>query len=171
MEEKKWYRVVDPLNPLHDCDVLLSGQIVRNIAWADDEDEKFCRVIAMRRVDVFVGDRPFQLFAKEGEDLGLLISNACIASSPFQDEVMVTGTDRPFGLCLDESEMTREDGVMLRVARYEKAIQIALTGADGVFRATSTQTDDLREAWERLIIGMFERDDDEDDICYALRNN
>lgn len=168
MSEKKWYRVSDTLNPLHGCDV--TGR-EKNVGHSDGTMTEMFVITALRRVDIFVGDRPFQLVAKDGEYLGLLVDKAHLVDSPFQDEIMEVGDDRPFGICLDESEMTREDGVMLRVARYEKAVQIALSGADGKLRATNTQTDDLRYAWEQLIVGMFERNDDEDDIAYALRNN
>lgn len=172
MEEKKWFRVIDPLSPLYGCDVLLSGEKVYNVEWAvGGEDEEFHRVIAMRRVDVFVGDRPFQLVAKEGQDLGLLISNACFASSPVQDEIVEAGTDRPHGLCIDESEMTRQDGVTLRIARYERATQIAVEDADDCLMATHTDSSDARESWERVIVDMFERGDDLEDIVYALRNS
>lgn len=169
--ERKWYRVIDPLSPLYGCDVLLSGEHVRSIAWAfDPEDEAFYRIVAMRRMDVIMGDRPFQLVAKKGEDLGLLISNACISSSPIQDEIIETGTDRPYGICINEGEMTRGDGYTLRVAQYEKATQIALSDSDGKLLATHTDLESS-QYWEEEILRMFERGDDPDDIVYALRNN
>lgn len=171
MEEKKWYRVIDPLSPLYGCDVLLDGHRVWGVEWAVDADESFYRVVAMRRVDVFVGDRPFQLVAKDGQDLGLMISNACFAASPVQDEIVVTGTDRPHGLCLDESEMTREDGATLRIARYEKATQIAVEDADDGLLASETDSTEARAVWESVIIGLFESGEDVGDIVYALRKN
>jgi len=175
-EDVKWYRVTDPLSPLCGCDVRLSGLRVWNIAWSRPGTE-FYQVVAMRKVDVFVGDRPFQLVAKEGEDLGLLINMDQLAESPFQNDVMEIGRDRPHGICLDESEMTRQDGVTLRIARYERATQIALEDADDCLLATTTEPikptdpDEVRNAWEDAIITMFERGDDVDDICYALRTN
>jgi hypothetical protein len=171
VEAKKWYRVIDPLSPLYGSDVLLSGEAVWNVAWATDEDEKFYQVIGIRRVDVFLGDRPFQLMAKDGDDLGFLISNTRIASSPIQDNVVVTGTDRPHGICIDETEMTRQDGTTLRIARYERATQIAVEDNNGDLMATHTDSTEFRDHWEKVIVGMFEDGDEVEDIAYALRSN
>ncbi len=172
--EKKWYRVIDPLNPLFGCDVLLSGRAVWNIEWAFDEDVKFYQVIAMRRVDVFVGDRPFQLVAKEGEDLGLMISSCCIASSPIQDETVELTTDRPYGLCIDESEMTRRDGYTLRVARYEQATQVALSDPQEELLATKTFAampgrEGIGYTPDETVIAMFECGNDPDEIVAILK--
>jgi hypothetical protein len=164
-DDVKWYRVVDPLSPLCGCDVRLG--LFRLLAQGGVE---WGRVEAMRKVDVFVGDRPFQLVAKEGEDLGLMINLDQLAESPFQADVMEIGRDRPHGICLDESEMTRADGVTLRVARYERAVQIALEDPDDCLLATATETSAARSVWETKIIDMFERGDDQDDLCYALRS-
>lgn len=161
-ENKKWYRVNDPLSPLCGCDV--TG--IEAISW-----EGWLSITALRRVDVFVGDRPFQLVAKEGEHLGLLIDTAQLVDSPFQDDVMVVGRDRPHGICLDESEMTRADGVTLRVARYERATQIALEDPDDCLLATKTETGDFKDVWETQIIARFELGDDQDDLVYMLRSN
>lgn len=165
MEEMKWFRVVDPLSPLYGCDV--RGWESEAAFGPDDA----LIVTAMRRVDVFVGNRPFQLVAKQGEDLGLAVRTSQLDVSPVQDEIIETGTDRPHGLCLDESEMTRLDGVTLRVARYERATQIALEDPDGVLVATATESGEARGAWETAIVDMFEHGDDQDDITYALRNS
>ena len=167
MGEKRnsgWYRVVDPLNPLCGCDVRVPRVFIEN-------DLKMAVVDAVRRVDIFVGDRPFQLFAPEGQSLGVWVNVKHLAASPIQDEVVETGADRPYGICIDESEMTRADGVTLRVARYERATQVARENADGQLLSTATKTDELRNFWEELIVNMFSRGDDQDDITYALRNN
>lgn len=162
--EKKWYRVVDPLSPLYGCDV--TGY---RTAWDSDTDETLMIAItAMRRVDVFVGDRPFQLVAKDGESLGLWIDVECLDDSPVQDETVETGTDRPHGICIDESEMERGDGVKLRVARYERATQIAVESPDGELRATKTATDELRSVWEDLIVGKFQLGEDIDNLVVLL---
>lgn len=171
MNEKKWYRVIDPLSPLYGCDVSVKGGIVTYLPDTMTPDRRFTTVTGLRRVDVFVGDRPFQLIAKDGEDLGLLIDRTQLEDSPIQDEIVVTGTDRPFGLCLDESEMTREDGTCLRIARYEQAIQIAVTDSDGKLLATDTSSGPERLVWEIQLIAMFERNDAAEDIAYCLRNN
>lgn len=162
MDEKKWYRVIDPLNPLYGCDV--SGVEALSV-------EGWLNLTAMRRVDVFVGDRPFQLIAKSGEYLGVLIDCDHLALAPIQDVTMVTGTDRPHGLCLDESEMVRKDGVTLRVARYERATQIAVEDAEENLLGTSTETGDFKDEWERQIIALFESGAEPEDIAYALEEN
>lgn len=162
VEKAKWYRVIDPLNPLYGCDVEGAESL---------SAEGWLRVQAMRRVDIFVGDRPFQLVAPEKGCLGVLIDMDHLEASPIQDEVVETGTDRPHGLCLDESEMTRQDGVTLRIARYERATQIALEDSEGELLATATESGEARNAWETAIIDMFERGDDQDDIQFALRNS
>lgn len=164
MEEEKWFRVTDPLSPLYGCDV--RGWRSQAVFGADDA----LVVTALRRVDVFVGDRPFQLIAPEGEDLGVAVRTEQLQESPLQDETVETGTDRPHGLCLDESEMTRSDGSTLRIARYERATQIAVEDTNGDLLSTRTETADVRALWEQTIVDMFERGDDIDDIAYALEH-
>jgi hypothetical protein len=128
-------------------------------------------VIALRRVDVFVGDRPFQLVAREGEDLGIAVRTDQLDESPLQDETIETGTDRPHGLCIDESEMSRDDGSTLRIARYERATQIAVEDSNGDLLATRTETADYRDVWEREITRLFETGVDVDEIAYALQES
>lgn len=174
MVEGKWYRVTDPLNPLCGCDVKLGGNGITNVQMKDgvtQEVEHYNRVIALRRVDVFVGDRPFQLVAPEGEHLGVMVDMRHVEISPLQDETVETGTDRPHGLCLDESEMTRKDGLTIRIARYEKATQIALEDGEGNLLATRTEIASFRDTWERQILAMWETGQEQDDIVYALENN
>ncbi len=162
-----WYRVIDPLNPLYGCDVRCRESL---------QAEGWMVVEALRRVDVFVGDRPFQLVAPKGGCLGLLVDSDNLEVSPIQDEVMETATDRPYGLCLNESEMQRGDEVTLRIARYEYSTQIALLSAEGKLLATQTLWNggptgpETTRLWEEKIVSMFERGDDQDDIAYALRN-
>lgn len=159
-----WYRVVDPLNPLYGCDV--SGD---RAAWDDETDETLMiSVKKMRRVDVFVGDRPFQLIAKEGESLGLWIDVKHLEDSPLQDDVVELDTTRPYGLCLDEAEMTRRDGVTLRIARYENAVQIAIEDADDCLMATRTLGDAERKV-ENHLINLWTDGADLDDLVTALK--
>jgi hypothetical protein len=165
MEDMKWYRVTDPLSPLYGSDV--RGREIYSESYPD----VMC-VQAMRRLDLLVGNRPFQLVAAEGDDLGIWIRLTHLQESPIQDDIVETTTDRPFGLCLNESEMTRTDGVTLRIARYEGATQIAVEDlTQGILRsATDTSHPDILEEWEKTIIGMFERGDDAADIAYTLEN-
>lgn len=157
-----WYRVTDPLNPLCGCDVRVETSTL-GPSWL--------HVVALRRVDVFLGDRPFQLFAPPEESLGVMIRKAHLEMSPIQDDVVQTATDRPHGICIDESEMTRADGVTLCVVHYERATQIAVKDSDGRLLATHTDSGDFRNVWEQALIGSFETGNDVDEIVYALRNS
>lgn len=170
MEEKKWYRVIDPLSPLYGCDVLTESSLTA-VNHKDFTTRKFLMVKALRRVDVFVGDRPFQLIAKDGDDLGLMVDRAVLEDSPIQDETVETGTDRPHGICLDESEMTRVDGHKLKIVKYEKAIQIALLDHNGKLLATNTDSSDGKAYWEDSLVRLFVSGADPDDIVYTLRNS
>lgn len=167
--EKKWYRVIDPINPLFGCDV--TGLI------DEDTHPGYLQVTAMRRVDIFVGDRPFQLVGNDYEGLGIMIDTDHLGESLLQDETVELTTERPFGRCIDESEMTRKDGVTLRIARYETHVQIALSDSEGSLLGTQTLWSGgptgpmVVKHWEEKIVSMFERGDDQDDIVYALRNS
>ena len=114
MSDLSWYRVVDPLSPLHGCDV--HGL----------DDGELLEICALRRVDVFVGDRPYQLIAPEGQTLGLLIVRDQLEPSPIQDEVVELATDLPYGTFLEEIEHYRDGGECLHLVAYERAFQVAL---------------------------------------------
>lgn len=120
VEEKKWYRVTDPLSPLFGCDV--RGWVSEAAIGPDNA----LVVEAMRRIDVFVGDRPFQLVATPGENLGLAVRTDQLEESPLQDDIIELTTDSPYGKCVDEEEATRADDLNLHVTTYERAIQVAL---------------------------------------------
>lgn len=126
MNENEWFRVNDPLSPLHGCDVRGSEAVD-----VDEDSLGFLMIEALRRVDVFVGDRPHQLIAPKGGNLGLMIDMDQLEPSPIQNEIVEIGTDRPFGKCIEEYQLDRADGVAIRVARFETATQIALDDVDG----------------------------------------
>lgn len=132
MEDKKWYRVTDPLSPLHGCDV--RGE-PRNLVNIDMSFDRFLIVEALRRVDIFAGDRPFQLIAPDGKSLGMMIEWAQLAESPLQDDIVELATDLPYGACLDEYEAERGDEVRLHVATFERAAQVALTHKGKLLRS------------------------------------
>jgi hypothetical protein len=130
-------------------------------------------ILAMRRVDVFVGDRPFQLIAPEGETLGLLIMQDRLEPSPLQDDIVELSTDLPYGEFLEEVEdgpRGDETGARLTCVAYEERYQIALkwrdvtSGMINVFSRTIQNTDGdvvrVREA--------FNRGDDVDDVRYMI---
>ncbi len=112
----KWFRVTDPLSPLFGCDVQ---------TWSVGLHD-WPLVVALRRVDIFVGDRPFQLVAKSGEDLGLQINPDILTESPMQDDIVELGTDMPYGKVLVELEKTRADGLTLNFVTYERAGQVSI---------------------------------------------
>jgi hypothetical protein len=150
MTEKKWYRVIDPINPLYGCDV--NGTPLE----FPEEFRGLMDVRALRRVDIFVGDRPFQLVAPEGETLGLLISTEHLGECPMQDEIVELVTDRPYGKCLNESQMKRPDGCTFSVAEYEHAVQAAILSSNSSVVATRTlfHTTDKRSSFDG-VIDMF----------------
>lgn len=166
----KWYRVIDPLNPLYGADVMTGGY-TDVIEGDDDREVRYYDVEALRRMDMFFGDRPFQLVAKKGSNLGLMIHEDAIVESPMQSDVVVTGTDRPHGICLNESDMKRKDGCSLQIVKYERATQIALRDGNDKFVATSTHSDEFRDEWENAVIGVFASNVDSDEVVYVLRNN
>lgn len=163
----KWYRVVDPLSPLYGCDV--RGYDAECSFGPDDG----LVIQAMRRVDIFVGDRPFQLVAPEGETLGLMILSSQLEPSPIQDEVVELSTELPYGEFLEEVEdgpRGDETEARLTCVAYEERYQIALKWRDpasetiNVFSRTILNLNDdvIR------IRGAFERGDDVDDIRYMI---
>ncbi len=159
MGEVKWYRVIDPLSPLYGCDV--RGYSAECVFGPDDG----LVIKAMRRVDIFVGDRPFQLIAPQGETLGLVIDSRQLEPSPLQDETVELATDLPYGEFLEEVEDERGDRLRLHSVAYENAYQVALTSPEGVIvtRTIQNLNDELIEIRE-----MFARGDDVDDIKFKI---
>lgn len=170
MSEVKWFRVIDPLSPLYGCDVRGFKKPVGNNQMSTQD---FMAIEAMRRVDVFVGDRPFQLVAPEGETLGLLIYWGHLEPSPLQDDIVELSTELPYGEFLEEVEdgpRGDETGARLTCVAYEERYQIALKWRDeaggtiNVFSRTIQNSHDdvvrIREA--------FNRGDDVDDIRYMI---
>jgi hypothetical protein len=168
MGEVVWFRVIDPLSPLYGCDVKLADS---SAVAVDRGAEIWWKVIAMRRVDIFVGDRPFQLIAPPGESLGICIDPDQLEPSPLQDETVELQTDRPNGLCLDESEMTRGDGHTLRIARYERATQVALDDGQGTLLGTRTFYGMPDDTGDERVLSMFEQNCDPDEIVAMLHGS
>lgn len=155
MDDVKWYRVIDPLNPLFGCDV-------RGEQAVDSRGNpvRFLVIEAMRRIDVFVGDRPFQLIAPEGQNLGLMIREDQLGDSPLQDDVIELSTDLPYGECLDEEHHTRADGLTVHAVTYEHAAQVALL-KDGKLLKTRTT---LGLSVPNTVLAWFEQGRTEEDI-------
>lgn len=162
-DDVKWFRVTDPLSPLFGCDV--DGYLLDK-AFGNGRDGFV--VTGLRRVDIFMGDRPFQLVAKDDEDLGIMVDAAMLKESAIQDDIVELVTDRPFGIAIDEGEMTRDDGLTLSIARFERAVQIAMQGPDGDLIASKTFVGDP-EFVGAEILEMFEDGADQDDIVFALK--
>lgn len=143
-EGVKWYRVVDPLNPLYGCDV-------RCIIEPDMDTTGYSTINAMRRVDIFVGDRPFQLIAQPGKDLGLMVFRDHLEESPVQDEIVELGTDYPYGKCQGEMNLTRGDDLAVNVAKYESTNQVALLKGGKLLKSVMlgfVRADNLAEMFE-----------------------
>lgn len=163
MSDVRWFRVIDPLSPLYGCDVRGFKKPVGNSAMTVQD---FLVIEAMRRVDIFVGDRPFQLVAPSGECLGLLIDWTQLEPSPIQDEIVELSTDLPYGEFLEEVLDERE-GLQLHCVAYERAYQVALLGTDPpsviVSRTLQNSDDEVVR-----IRAAFDRGDDVDDIKYMI---
>ena len=172
-DEKTWFRVIDPLNPLCGCDV-------RGVKCFDAEGNwNELHLTALRRIDVMVGDRPYQLRAGDNDRLNIAIVgyantwHTIVEISPLQDDVIILADDRPYGRCLDESSATRADGYTLRAVRYERATQIALDDYDGTFLATRTfygHPDDLMNVHsdQSSVWDLFEQNVDPEEIKSLL---
>ena len=121
--KSKWWRVIDPISPLYGCDV--RGDLM---FMSETSSHEYIFIEAMRRIDIFVGDRPFQLIAPSGEDLGLLINSKQLQLSPLQDDLIELSTDPPYGEFLEELELSRGDvdNCILHLVAYEKLYQVAL---------------------------------------------
>lgn len=128
METIKWYRVIDPLSPLYGCDV--TGYDAADGAY-EIPKETYLNLTGMRRVDIFVGDRPFQLMAPKNENLGLMVLFQQLEKSPLQDEIVELATDLPYGEFLEEVELSRKDDCTLHLVAYENLYQIALLVPSG----------------------------------------
>lgn len=158
-----WYRVNDPLNPLSGCDV--RGE---ELSMYDKDGEplgRFLIIAAARRVDVFMGDRPYQRVAADGQSLGLLVDSSQLVASPIQDDVVEIATDRPYGACVEERDHDRSDGLRLRVVEYELMGQVALddTASSELIASATVPIDGMREV-EKLFVGGFEIDEVRDMI-------
>lgn len=153
MTDVKWYRVIDPLSPLYGCDLRLApGRL--NLRLSAGGVKTFATIEALRRIDVFVGDRPFQLISPEHETLGLMIDAAQLENSPIQDDIVELATDRPYGNFLEENQIFRGEGECLHLVAYDDAFQVALRSSDRVIttRITTGETeliDGIRLAFER----------------------
>lgn len=155
-----WYRVMDPLNPLCGADVLIE----------DEGDNGFCVVTALRRLDVLMGNRTFQLRVPEGQHLGISVLAEHLVESPIQDDVIEIAYDYPNGKCLSEATLDTGDTDELRIARYERAIQVAYGEREGELAATCTLRGDDREERLKTIIGLFEDSNfDFDNLIAAMR--
>lgn len=157
----KWYRVIDPLSPLYGCDV--SGYDASNLGQVPSGT--YLNLTAMRRIDIFVGDRPFQLVAPKNENLGLMILFQQLEESPLQDELVELSTTRPHGKCVDDSyEVERSDGSRLKIVQYERIFQVALASKSALISSNYIKS----LASIQTLKAMFERGDDIDDLVYFI---
>jgi hypothetical protein len=161
MSSAKWYRVIDPLNPLCGCDVTIE----------DEGDDGFCVVTALRKLDVLMGDRPYQLRVVAGQNLGVSVFGEHLVESPIQDEIVEIAYDLPHGRCVDEQIIEGVDEE-LRVVTYERAIQVAYGAPEGELYATSTlRGDDRTQRATDLVMAFNEEDGrrlNREDICAMI---
>lgn len=153
-----WYRVIDPLNPLCGCDV-----------WGtqgSDNGGNTLHVSKLRRVDVFVGDRPYQLIAPAGRTLGISVYaetyswDGILTPSPIQDEIVELDTGTPYGKCVEERDHGRSDGFRLRVVEYELMAQVALDDtASGTVLTSATVSLEALPLIEDAFVGGAELDE------------
>lgn len=118
-----WYRVVEATNPLSGCDVLCDEEMFSK--------SYYCPVYGVRRIDVFVGDRPFQMVSADPSvDMGIAIHAGHMKLSSIQHRSITLSTDRPNGLCILEKEW--EDGKrIVRYAEYENGRSQVSVSIDG----------------------------------------
>lgn len=162
----EWFRVNDPLSPLHGCDVRGSEAVDEN-----EESLGFLMIEALRRVDIFVGDRPHQLVAPEDGNLGLMIDMNQLIESPIQDDIVELVTDRPFGKCVEEYQLDRADGVALRIARFEGAIQVALDDVGGRLVRSVVFSDVSREVEVEALVSDFRLGLEVDDLLVLMNDD
>jgi hypothetical protein len=170
MSDVNWFRVIDPLSPLYGCDV--RGYDAKDGPY-DLPRRTYLNVTGMRRVDIFVGDRPFQLMAPKNENLGLMVLFQQLEPSPLQDDIIELSTELPYGKFLEEIEdgpRGDETEAMLTCVAYEKRYQVALKWRDvgsetiNVFsRTIQNHNDDVMRIRE-----AFDRGDDIDDVRYMI---
>lgn len=157
-----WYRVNDALNPLCGADVLTG-----DVGHIEGGHRRFYEVLAVRRVDVFVGDRPYQLVAPQGQSLGIMVAGDNLTESPIQDEIVEIATDRPYGAVVEERDHDRSDSLKLRAVEYELMGQVALDDTDaGVVLASATVS---LEALS-LIEEAFRAGSDPDEVQFIIAN-
>lgn len=160
IEEGKWYRVVERLSPLCGCDVRV--EVTGKYDWP--------LIVALRRVDVFAGDRPYQLVAAEGENLGIAVDPDDLELAPIQDDIVELTTRSPYGECLEESELIREgSNLVLRCAFYERASQISLEAqGTGVLASRTFLAEDHGERVAELADLFADVSVEADDVVAAI---
>lgn len=151
MAEKKWMRVSDPISPLDGCDVLVTDEQVGEHPWR--------MVYGLRRIDVFVGNRPFQLIAEDKGNIGVMVNPLTLTDSPLGDDVVEMSTTTPHGKFVSE-DLYRgpEDGPSMMVVRFSRAYQVALLDVESRLMATNTWYSDVDEELMEIemdLVGLF----------------
>lgn len=125
-----WYRLIDRAHPLWGLEVcgrLVLGNLYRRGTDLLEDEENFeaIEVTAVRRLDVFVGDKVLQV----PEVRGMYLSCKLLERSPVQEDVELS-FDSPYGKCLVESSRLVEDGrvtfIELNYVIYEQAVTVVL---------------------------------------------
>jgi hypothetical protein len=144
----QWYRVIDPQSPLFGCEV--RGWISEAAIGADNA----LVVEAMRRLDMIVGDRPFQMIAAAGDNLGLAIRADQLEVSAVQEDIVEMSRESPYGKFVDEWRYDNDrSGYELQLVRYEGALQAVLRSEDGIVAKNtwiSSESQDLSDLESHL---------------------
>lgn len=123
LEHGRWYRVQGNIgNPLNGCDVQV---------YDDPSDSAGIPllVLALRRIDMIIGDRPYQL--RDPDGLGVYIDRYSLVDSPIQDDVVEIATDSPYGKFIDSNIFPLGKDGLITMARYERAVQATYNPVDG----------------------------------------
>lgn len=152
MEEQKWWRVVAPDN------ILFGADVRGNVIPADDGCEVATLFVrAIRRVDMIVGDRPFQV-QNLGTGIMIEVNMDNLELSPVQDEVVEISRKTPYGSFVAETGETNGNKHLTKVW-YENAVQIAVTEERGHTEETlATNTWMTSDPTERRQITEFATD-------------
>lgn len=147
-----WYRVVDRAHPLWGLEVC--GDLNNQEVVLDGSDDALLDVKSVRRLEVFVGDRPMQISRVRG----MWLSMDILEESPIQEDVQLE-VGPPYGKCLEEDSMEigsilRTDGlgtnaVKVTVALYERAATVA------VVECKSFSAENVRVLVSDTCIGTF----------------
>lgn len=124
-----WKRINDPLSPLFGADVRgLEIKVEEN--YYTHNSDKWFLVTHLRRLDLIVGNKPFQLSGGDDGHIGMIISCDFLIDSPVNEDTIEFDSLPPYGKFLGERLEKRLDGLRLESARFENSVQASLFSGD-----------------------------------------